>query len=483
MSKLTPNKEHVLMSTKWLLPDTLLGGTQAMRNAGETYLPREPKEPIVKWQSRLNRTTLYNQYKKVLNGLVNRPFSRKVNVKECPDKLEYLLDNCDGAGTSLSDFAKEIFKEGVHRGLTYLYPDFSNVPTDQSIAQEKESNARCLFCHVSAKNLIGWKTEVVNGVTKLTEIRIKEIETVQDAEYKSTDHVFVKVIRPTTWERYEIVEKEAEVLRSKGVNTLGYIPLIPIYFSQTGYMTADPCLDDLAWVNLEHYQSSSDQRNILKFARTGLLFIKGIADDEMEKEVTVGPNQTFKTANKDASMEFIEMGAGNAIAAGERDLQKLEERMETLGAKPMTSRSGNVTATSKAIDESNDISDIQCWIRATELAFERAFYIAAEWHKIDKPEKLEVDIYNEFSLLSGDGRELTSLDNARARGDLTRITWLNEMKRRNILSASVDVEQENENAEAELPKMFDAEANANKNEDEGDDEDEGKDVDGKANTE
>jgi hypothetical protein len=146
----------------------------------------------------------------------------------------------------------------------------------------------------------------------------------------------------------------------------------------------------------------------------------------------------------------------------------------------MTSRSGNVTATSKAIDESNDISDIQCWIRATELALERAFDIAAEWHKLpaaktatataapdatptkpDESKQLEVDIYNEFSLLSGDGRELGTLDNARARGDLTRITWLNEMKRRNILAASVDVEQEDKEAESETLKMFDAEANAN----------------------
>lgn len=486
MSKLTPNTEYNTMAAKWFLPDTLMGGTQAMRDAGEMYLPRETKEPVVKWLARLARTTLYNQYKKAVNGLVNRPFSRKVNVKECPPKLEYLQDNCDGAGTSLSDFAKEVFKEAVHRGLTYLYIDYSDVPTTLSIAGEAQTGARVLFCHISAKNLIGWKTEIINGVTKLIEIRIKETETVIDADYKSTVKTYVKIIRPNDWERWEVKDGKdssgsaTEVLVKQGQNTLGYIPLIPIYFSQTGYMTGEPCLEDLAWVNLEHYQSSSDQRNILKFARTGLLFISGVTDEEMDKEVTVGPNQTFKTANPNARMAFIEMGAGNAIAAGERDLQKLEDRMEVLGGRPMTSRSGNVTATSKAIDESNDISDIQCWIRATELALERAFDIAAEWHKLpaaktatataapdatptkpDESKQLEVDIYNEFSLLSGDGRELGTLDNARARGDLTRITWLNEMKRRNILAASVDVEQEDKEAESETLKMFDAEANAN----------------------
>ena len=109
-------------------------------------------------------------------------------------------------------------------------------------------------------------------------------------------------------------------------------------------MQATPPLMDLAWMNLAHWQSYSDQRSILRFVRIALLFVAGLDDEEMEKPITIGANRTFRSKNPNAKMEYVEH-TGKGVEAGQEDLNKIEGRMQTLGLRPYTSRPGTVTAT------------------------------------------------------------------------------------------------------------------------------------------
>ncbi len=426
------------MQAHWALPDTLLGGTLAMRAASRTYLPQEAAEAEAQYSARLGRSVLYNCYSDTLDKLVGKPFSKSI-IANIPAELETLKLDVDGTGKSLHDFAKDCFKEAVHRGLSHILIDYSQVPEGLSKAEEAEIKARPFLLHISPTNIIDWDVALINHVPTLNEIAIVEIGP-DDTEY-------IRVIGRGYWslhKKQETASKEEVYIKvSEGLLSLNYVPLVTCYFNGDGFMSATPCLEDLAWMNLAHWQSYSDQRNILRFARTGLLFVKGLTDAELDTPITVGPNQTFRASSENADMRFVELGTGGALKAGADDVADIERKMDRFGMRPLTAKTGGETATGKAIDEKNENTDIHCWIRALERALEKALGVAADWKSLsDSKEDINVDIYNEFALSLKSDTDLKTLDTARSRKDISQRTFLEELKRRAVVSEHLDLDVE-----------------------------------------
>lgn len=96
-------------------------------------------------------------------------------------------------------------------------------------------------------------------------------------------------------------------------------------------------LIDLAWLNLAHWQSASDQRHILHVARVPILF--GRALQVADGEIEIGPNRLILADDPAAGLRFVEH-FGTAIAAGRQDLVDLEDRMAVLGLDMMRHHPG-----------------------------------------------------------------------------------------------------------------------------------------------
>src|SRR6185295_4553940 len=99
--------------------------------------------------------------------------------------------------------------------------------------------------------------------------------------------------------------------------------LAPVYLNRTGFMTGEPPLEELADLNVAHWQSSSDQRNILTVARVPILFGTGIEGNE---KLEIGASSMIRTSDPNAKLTYVEH-TGAAIGAGERDLERLEFQM------------------------------------------------------------------------------------------------------------------------------------------------------------
>ena len=110
----------------------------------------------------------------------------------------------------------------------------------------------------------------------------------------------------------------------RGINA---IPVAPVYLNQTGFMCGSPPLMDLADLNITHWQSSSDQRNILHVARVPILFASGVAEDI---ELVVGANAFMRASDPQARLEYVEH-SGAAITSGKDDLKVLEFQMQAMG--------------------------------------------------------------------------------------------------------------------------------------------------------
>src|SRR5215218_9962457 len=99
----TPTAEHNRLVERARLPRTLMGGTRAMRAAGELYLPRFAAETNVNYNARLGRSTLFNAFKKTVADMTGRVFAKPVTLgKDVPPELVAFAENIDLAGRHLN---------------------------------------------------------------------------------------------------------------------------------------------------------------------------------------------------------------------------------------------------------------------------------------------------------------------------------------------------------------------------------------------
>lgn len=441
------------MARKWPLLRDLMGGTMAMRAAGVTWLPKETDEKDANYQVRLNRSILFAGYSDTVEKLTGKPFEKPVTLQgELPAKLAEIAADVDGTGYGLTPFARDCFRSALKYGLTHVLVDYPRVPTTVDLGTERQLQIRPRPVLVEPTQLIGWTTsESDSGPPALTAIRIREQITVPDGKYGDKTANRIRVYTTTTWELWEEKGKEWVKIQ-EGTHTFGSVPLATCYFQRTGFMTADPPLEDLAWLNLAHWQSMSDQRNILRFARFAILFAKGFEKSTIEAGFTIGPAQVIGTTNDNASLQYIEH-TGKAIEAGENDLRQLEQRMEVLSMQPFIRQSGDVKATSMAISESKSQSEIHGWIHELEGMLRRVFGLAAQWVGEKVPENFKVDVFSEFNLTMGASTDTGELLKAREARQISHATYLSEVKRRGLLSENLDIEKEVEAVKAEGPDL------------------------------
>lgn len=453
-----PTAEYDAMATVRHLPETLMGGTPAMRAAGTVYLPKEPKEDEDKYKARKDRTVLFNGYSNTVGDLSNRPFCKAVTVRGAiPKRLESVVWDVNGENQNITQFAREELLQGIHSGIVHIlvdYPDVANLGK-LSKSQEAELDLRPHLVMIKAQNLIGWRYErLTNGKYDLTQIRILENVTESDGLYGSKIVERVRVINKDSWELHKKDGDGKWVKDDEGTLSLGKIPLVTIYLNKTGFMTARPVLEDLAWANLEHWQSTSDQKNILRFLRMAILVLKGIEEEELEKKFAVGPNFAIRTMNTEADVAYAEH-TGKGVEAGQTDLDHIEEHMEVLGMAPLVRQPGNTTATGEAIHEGSYICDLQAMVRAVEKGILESFQIAAEWLKVSLPSDFAIDIYSDFAIAAHSAADFLNLLKARQAKEISRETFLTEIRRRGVISETVDVEEEIARIADEAPDLDD----------------------------
>jgi hypothetical protein len=446
------------MASQWTLIDDLLGGTEAMQANAGTYLPKFEKETPKHYRARVANSTLFNAYGDTANNICSKPFSKPVTIQgKLPEPLNNIEDDTDGQGKPLIQLARDIFRDFVNRGLSHILVDYPLTVNEEgktpNLKQERDKGYKPLFVHVRPEQLIGWRVEKsASGLPELTQIRIKENQVEPDGEWGEQNVSYIRVIRPTEWILYRKTEDEEEYTKSQeGKNSLGKVPLITGYANQTGFLTAEPPLKELAEVNLAHYRSDSDQRNILHYARVATLVVLGFTEEEANK-IALGPNQIISSTNENAKVEYAEH-SGKAIEAGAKDIERLEERMMVLGLQPFLRKIGNQTATGQSIDESRANSDIQAWVLSEEEMIYQAYMLAAEWIKTKLPEDFKVDIFNDFALLLRAIQDIEALIKIRQASEISRETFLREIKRRAILSETVEVKEEIERIEDEGPAL------------------------------
>lgn len=236
---------------------------------------------------------------------------------------------------------------------------------------------------------------------------------------------------PDSWVEYD-----------SGATTQKTIPFVPIYGKRTDYMIGAAPMLELAYANVEHWQSKSDQQTILHVARVPMLFTKDIGD----AEITVGGGSFISASSPDADVKYVEH-SGKAIEAGRISILDLEDRMRQIGAELLVIKPGNTTVVQTVSDNEQGMCDLQRIMQSAEDGLDQALSFMAQW--VGEKDGGHVTIYRDFGAATLAEASASLLLKTKADGSLSHETLLNEYKRRGILGPDIDVTAEVTRSKAE----------------------------------
>lgn len=456
-----PSAEVQALRTQWSVLEALVGGTPAMRAGRTKYLPQWPNEEAESYNARLATATLFPMFRRTAGVMAGKPFSKALTLEGANARIEGFAENIDLQGVNLHTFAAEMFLEDVRYGLAGIlvdYPDTTErdsagrpVAAEQrarTVAQVESSGVRPYWVRVKHNQILGWRSEVVNGSLRLAQLRLLESVDDPDGQFGTETVDQVRVLYPGRWEIWRAEGNEWAIWRD-GTTSLKEIPFVPLYGAREGFMIGSPPLLDLAYLNVKHWQSQSDQDTILHVARVPILAMFG-ADEQTT--LTVGASAAVKFDNPNAKLEFVEH-SGAAISAGADSLAALEEQAIQTGAELLVKRPGERTATESANDAEANKSDLQRMAEGFEDALDQALVYTAQFAGLPETEAGSVKLFSDYGAATLSDASASLIKELQFSGLLSKRTTLEEMKRRGVLSAEVDPDTEIATAEEEAVPM------------------------------
>ena len=437
VSTITPEVSAMLADIA--LPRTLYGGTKAMRAAGKTYLPKEAAESEDSYRDRLSRSTLFNAFGKTVKDMAGRVFAKELALgKDAPTKIAEWCENVDMTGRNLSVFARDVFTDALQTGVSYILVDMAKKGENLTRADEISMGLRPYLIDLKVEDIIGWRAEAVNGKVALTQLRIFESITEPSSAWAATQTKQIRVLSPYAYQVWRQNDKKDWYLFDEGTRELAEITLAPVYTNRTGFMQGLPPLQDLADLNVAHWQSSSDQRSILHVARVPILFASGVPETA---SLVIGSSAMTRATDPNASLQFVEH-SGAAIASGREDIKELEFQMQAMGLQLLASRT-HKTVVGEVRDDVRETSPLAAMAGSLKDALENALTHMAKLGGLGD-DGGSVDINKEFGAGSFSSVDLQTLMNAVNTGLIARRTFWGELKRRGVLSDSFDEVAEEE---------------------------------------
>lgn len=466
----TPSWAYDNMAHRWILIGTLLQGTEGMRGAGESFLPRYERESTDHWEARMNRTVLTNFVEITSDHLTGQALKVSPQPDEdVPADIQDYMDDVDGQGTGFATFARNVFKDAVDNAFTHVLVDMPNAQPNadgspRTLEQDRDEGLRPYWIHIPPQNLIFAHSVVENGKEVLTHVRFKE-DVVEVHGWEEVVRQRIRVLLRAiddqgemvtayqVWELQKVsARKEDWVMIDTGIMDIDEIPLVTFYTNRQGFMIGKPPLTDLAYLNVAHWQSSSDQRNVLTVARFPMLAASGaLPEDDQDGQTVVGPHSFLWMEDSAGKFYYVEH-SGNAIEAGRNDLKDLEEQMASYGSEFLKQRPANEGVTARVLESTESLSALQIWVIDFKDALENMMRLTAKWlsGEEDAGGSILLDS-DDVGLSEADTAHLDALDKARKNRDISRRTYLEELKRRQVLSEDFDIDEDLEELDGEAP--------------------------------
>ena len=462
----TLSSAAAIMAGRTAILRACYGGTETMRAAEKQFLPQYDKESDKRYQARLASTFALNKLREAVDASSAKPFRTLAKVTGNTDAdLDLWLPDIDLQGNHLHILGHQFFNNAMLDGQCHILADFPDTADFPNLAAQKAANARPFLKLIRDDQLVAAYNDYAGGDVQVTHVRIKGSRTVRDNTFKEKVINQIWVIEKDggaatngvvqLWEQaadagggsWDLVgEKPLQMLE---------VPFVTLYAGEreSDYVTK-PIFQDLAYKQIEHWISSSDQRSILAAARFPMLACSGVSLDDEDEGFEIGPYKVLYSPDAQGRWYFVEP-KGTAIESGRKDLEMLELHMDIMALNPVTGTHRQyVPQNERDIQETRVHSVVHDVALSCQNAMSKAIRFMGQWSGKDFT-GVNVQLNLEMSNTKDKLLEVAQLIALYEKRGISRETILTEMKSRNLLGDDFDVQQE-----LTLMQAVDAQLNA-----------------------
>ena len=428
----------------WLMIEDLAGGTYEIRMKHRRYLPQEPREQDDAYENRLARSTCppyFQRLERMLAGMLTR---KPVKLQDVGDTQREQLFDVDLQGNDLNVWTYEAARKMIRYGHVGVLVD---VPQD--------GNGRPYWVTYTPREILGYRTEVIDGKTTFTQLRLLEKVIEADGEYGEKEVTQVRVLYQGRYEIHRKNDNGKFVVVDEGETTLSEIPFSVAYANRLTLMESRPPLEDIAELNIKAYQVQSDLDNQLHISAVPLLGFFGFP--QSSEEVTAGPNEAIAFP-AEGRAEYIEP-TGRSFDSQFQRLEQLEKQINELGlAAVLGQKLSAETAEAKKIDRSQGDSTMMVVAQQMQDLIDNSLVFHAQL--LNTTEIGSSFVNRDFLSTRLEPKEIQSLLQLYTAGTITQKTLLDQLTQGEVLGDEFDVEEEIEatqmggliDTEAETPE-------------------------------
>lgn len=439
----TTHPQYEAYLPKWQRSRHVIAGQDAVRGAGEAYLPKLVDEGDVEYKSRLKRSNFYNGTWRTIAILHGMMF-RKDPTLEC--NVEEYLKDVTMSGVSFERFARNIAGEvlGVGRvGILVDYPAVANV-TGITVAAANRMGLRPTMQMYSGESIINWKHRSIRNAVVLSLVVLQEEMAVEDGEFSHKTEAVYRVLDLDAAGQYrqrlfKIGKKGEDIqIGEDAYPLMNGRPLDYIPFGICGTDGLDCALDeppliDLVDANIAHYQVNADYRHGLHFTGLPTLFLAGVQLNEGEK-IHVGSTAAITSADPNADGKFIEF-TGQGLSETREALKEIKQEMAMLGARAIADETKQAeTLGGTAIKRSGENSILSSIALAVSGALTWALGVFSQW--AGQSGEVVYEINRDFMPTLMDSQTLTALVGAVQAGKISDSEFFELMQRGDVIDGA-----------------------------------------------
>jgi len=451
----------------WLRARDVLAGEDAVKRAGEKYLPRLDSQTNEEYVSYGKRAAFFNATGRTLEEYLDLIFRRapvilmqngECRVESAPQtqdslsaRLKSFVEDCDGWATGFQRYARRVVSEvlSVGRGGTAM------------LGNAQDGKAWVRFWR--AEDILNWKVSRMDGRMVLTGVVL--MEKVESRKLKAEtgrlrvfrliasecfEEVWSQVDPPLPGSREasqlmpEVSDATSEgqwMLEQRTSVKRDGVPLHFIPFVFHGPRHSRPETDqlplaDIIAANLDHYRLDADYKHGLHFTALPTAWVSGF---EKDATLRIGSSSAWMGEAAGASAGFLEF-SGRGLSHLERAIEKVERRMTLMGAEMLSS--------SVSSQPSTTLSGLGSIVANLNQSLSRVLQLAQWWIDGGELERLtgrahfEMNTDLDARAMSGD--EITSVVGAWRSGAISRETMLERLKRGEVLPDGRSIAAERE---------------------------------------
>lgn len=376
------------MYPAWCVMADVLAGEDAIKNAGDKYLPRFAEDDDDSWLVYKERATFFEITDRAATAMNGFLFRKDPQIKVPSENedgttgnpvLQAFMDDATLTGRSFYDVAKDLSEKVLGKARAGAWIDWSDIE-GQPFAM--------LY---AAEDIINWRYERINDRMTLTMLMLYEQATTyyaitgEDApddyemvfydqwrelklESDGNGGYFMSV---TLWRRRKPKQQKRGVASRYGLKGTGPAPgigatsddefvrvnytvperraktlqEIPFVFFTTkgpdGRCVPKPPLYGMAKQNIKHYRTDADLSNVLHVLGCPTPFAAGFTEDEQDT-LYLGSSKAWTTSEPNAKAGFVAL-QGSDVAPLVSQMEAIEKRMAELGARMLDASSATKT--------------------------------------------------------------------------------------------------------------------------------------------